>query len=135
MEETDAAERLWSPNADDQTGVLWETSDDAETSQRNRLEYMACRRRCAAPLDAAGVTDLTTFYDRCVLDGGDVTLETSSKARALTADAAAAVRAYAAATDAGARPVVRCSRPVAPGCDVWNQTVSRCLDRQSRSRS
>jgi len=135
MEDTAAAERLWSPNATNQTDVLWETSNDAETSQRDRLEYMACRRRCAVPLDAAGVTDLTTFYDRCVLDGGDVTLETSSATDAFTSDAATAVRAYVAATDAGARPVVRCSRPVAPDCGVWNQAVSRCLDSHRRSRS
>ena len=124
----------WQPNAKNTEDVLWTTHEvDDATSQEARMERVRvqrCKTGCAASMRAEGVTDLSMFYDKCVLDGGDVLLSTSTAETPMTTGAAALVAEYAKALETGSKPLVRCSVPVTDDdetCNTWNPTISRCM--------
>lgn len=131
----------WTPNkAQNTDGVMWSTEDtSAQQSQENRRQRMherRCEIGCVASLRQEGVTDLSTFYDRCVLDGGDVLLSTSTTEMSMTDGAESMIAEYARALERAERPIVRCSASVTESdvCDVWNAEISKCLS-QSSNRS
>ena len=128
----------WTPNEMQNTdGVMWTTEDtSAQQSQENRPHERRCEIGCAASMRKEGVTDLSAFYDRCVMDGGDVLLSTSTTEMSMTNGAESMVAEYARALERAERPIVRCSASVTESdvCDVWNAEISKCLS-QSSNRS
>ena len=131
----------WKPNeAQNTDGVMWSTEDTPSMSQENPLQRMQqrqCEFGCAASLRREGVTDLSTFYDKCVLDGGDVLLSTLSSEISVTDGAESLISKYARALESDERPIVRCSASVTESdvCDVWNAEISKCLSSQSSNKS
>lgn len=128
----------WTPNATQNTdGVMWTTRDtSAQQSQETRSQRMherRCEFGCAAFMREEGVTDLSTFYDKCILDGGDVLLSTLSSEISVTDGAESLVGKYARALENEERPIVRCSASVTDGdaCYVWNAEISKCLSQSS----
>ena len=115
----------WKPHTQDTDGVMWTTD---EVSRESRMQEQRCKTGCAASLAGEGVTDLSMFYDKCVLDGGDVLLGTTSEV-SMTTGAEALVGEYAKSLERGERPTVRCSISVTDdnSCDVWNAGISTCM--------
>ena len=127
----------WTPNETQNVdGVMWSTEDTPSTSQENRRQRMherRCEIGCVASLRKEGVTDLSTFYDKCVLDGGDVLLSTSTTEMSMTDGAESLVAEYARALERAERPIVRCSASVTESdvCDVWDAEISKCMSQSS----
>lgn len=120
----------WRPNHTNTDGVLWTTTDDDGGSRTERMRTQRCTHGCAATLREAGVVDLRTFHDTCVVDrGGDVLLSTSEEEREMTSGADALEREYARALEAGTMPLVRCSVSLTDQrtCTGWNPRVARCM--------
>lgn len=121
-------------NTDD---VMWTTRDtSAQQSEDNRIQRLherRCEIACVTSMRKEGVTDLDTFYDKCVLDGGDVLLSTSTAELSMTDGAERLVAEYARALERAERPIVRCSASVTESdvCDVWNAEISKCLSQSS----
>lgn len=95
-----------------------------------RMRMQRCRTGCTASIRAEGVTDMSMFYDKCVLDGGDVLFSTSTAETLMTTGAVALVAEYAKALETGSKPLVRCSVPVTDDnetCNTLNSTISRCM--------
>ena len=122
----------WTPNAQNTEDVMWKTNMSADQSQESRLKRMQeqrCKVGCAGSMEREGVTDLSTFYDTCVIDGGSVLLSTTTSEKTMTTGAEAFVGEYAKALERGDRPIARCSVSVTEddACDVWNAGISKCM--------